>query len=294
MTNQLSLFEVGSPFIGVNEADAEESFKVWSYSRREDMERCLHSYYCRNYGAKARTAKSEPNKERLRFLSKLKNRHLRTGDIAHLIIRAWLLRMRQGEKWTLDRVLSWARKIYRDDPESSRNYKSGDALPDAPNSPALLLEYYYGLENAESLIRESEQKLITALTTFITSPDLESFRVGGSAQDALVETNCVYKDEYFTARGKIDLAYREAGKIIIADWKIGNIGGGEDSLQLLAYARWAVQKFGCRASDVELYRVYLGDGKIDPCLISQKYQALGQSIATGRAECAGRQGAIAG
>src|SRR5262249_40077311 len=151
MSNQLSLFDVDIDSLGVGEADPDESFKVWSYSRREDMERCLHWYYCRYYGASRRTAKSEPNKERLNFLSKLKNRHLRTGDIAHMIIRTWLLRMRQGEKWTLDRVLSWARKIYGDDLEFSRNYKRGEALPDSPNSPTLLMEYYYVLENAEPL-----------------------------------------------------------------------------------------------------------------------------------------------
>jgi hypothetical protein len=46
MTDQLSLFEVvGNVSVGVDQADTEESFKVGSYSRREDMERCLHSYY---------------------------------------------------------------------------------------------------------------------------------------------------------------------------------------------------------------------------------------------------------
>ena len=46
------------------------------------------------------------------------------------------------------------------------------------------------------------------------------------------------------------------------EWKIGDSDGIEDSLQLLSYALGAIDKYGCSATDIDLYRIHLGDSKI--------------------------------
>ena len=96
------------------------NFTEWSYSRRSTLEQCARKYYYQYYGANQRTAKNDPQKEKLRFLKKLQNRHLRSGEILHFVIRAYLNKLQQGDEWSLDRLLQWARKIYREDLEHSQ------------------------------------------------------------------------------------------------------------------------------------------------------------------------------
>ena len=79
----------------------------WSYSRRNLLQQCPLSYYFEYYGSKKRIAEAEPRKERLRFLKGLSSRHLRTGEITHLVIRTYLNRLREGEEWSLERLVSW-------------------------------------------------------------------------------------------------------------------------------------------------------------------------------------------
>ncbi|MFQ5754210.1 MAG: PD-(D/E)XK nuclease family protein, partial [bacterium] len=82
---------------------------IWSYSRREVLEQCPRKYYYHYYGSSSRTAETERDKEALKFLKKLSNRHMRIGKIFHLIIRTYFTKLIEGETWELDRLLSWAK-----------------------------------------------------------------------------------------------------------------------------------------------------------------------------------------
>lgn len=68
-----------------------ETAKVtWSYSLREKSRQCLARYYYDYYGSSTAKALSDPEKDRLRFLKKLTNCHLRAGDILHQSLRSYL------------------------------------------------------------------------------------------------------------------------------------------------------------------------------------------------------------
>ena len=82
---------------------------AWSHSRRVALEQCPLKYYFDYYGSNSRVAKSEPRKEQLRSLKQLSNRHTRAGDIVHFVIRTYLKHLRDGEEWSVDRVLSGPR-----------------------------------------------------------------------------------------------------------------------------------------------------------------------------------------
>jgi hypothetical protein len=138
------------------------------------LEQCPLKYYFDYYGSHLRMDKAEPRKERLRFLKKLSNRHLRTGTIVHLIIRTYFKRLQRGEEWSSDRAIGWAREIYHADLEFSRGYKQGDLLSEDLRAPVLLMEFYFGLPDAEALWVESEERLVGALTNFFNSPKIES------------------------------------------------------------------------------------------------------------------------
>jgi hypothetical protein len=260
MAEQFDFFaELGQQFT-ISEDKSESSGFEWSYSRRGVLEQCPRHYYYTYYGASARTAKTEPGKETLRFLKKLSNCFLRSGDIAHLVIRAYLKRLQSGEEWSQERMVRWARDIFQRDLEFSRQYRIGSLLSDTANSPALLLGFYYGYADAAELWANSQEHLVTALANFRTMPTLAPFRFGATREGAVVESPIVLKHEYFSMRGKIDLAFPIDHRFVVVDWKIGDSGNGEESLQLMSYAMAAINRFQCAPDDIDLYRIQLRSG----------------------------------
>lgn len=226
------------------------------------MEQCPLKYYFDYYGSHLHVAKAEPRKERLRFLKKLSNRHLRTGTIVHLVIRTYLKQMQRGDEWTPGRAISWAREIYHADLDFSRGYRRGDPLPGDLKAPALLMEFYFGLADAETLWAESEARLVEALSNFFISSKIEPYRLGGGSPDALVEKSLGIKQERFSVTGKLDLAYTEGDRVVVVDWKTGGAGGGDDGLQLYTYAMSASRHLGRSLDDVDLYKVGLGEDEV--------------------------------
>lgn len=242
----------------------------WSYSRREVLEQCPRRYYYQYYGANARTAKKELQKESLASLKTLSNRHMRIGNILHLVIRAYFKKLQEGEVWTVDRLLRWAQKIYRQDREYSRT-KSYESPPlSNADGPVPLLEFYYGFPEAEELYAESEQRLLEAIRNFMTSELFAPFRSGGRQVDAAIEKQIRLKIGNLTMRGQTDLAYPDSRGIVICDWKIGGTKGFDGSLQLLSYALWAVHQYQCQPSDITIYRAYLVEKQLSSSAVSDK------------------------
>ncbi|MGA8660056.1 MAG: PD-(D/E)XK nuclease family protein [Chthoniobacterales bacterium] len=257
---QCELFEMPKSAFGADELHA-DPFE-WSYSRRDIFEQCLRKYYYQYFGSSTRLAKSEPQKKRLQFLKSLSNRYLRTGDILHFTIRTWLQRARDGHIWSLERLQNWARHTFCKDIDYSRGYQDGDSLVVGPRAPELLMEFYYDSENAEELCRESEAKLLTALSNFVTSDLCARFRAGGADSRALIEKPLYLREKHFAMRGKIDLAYPIGERVAVVDWKIGKSSGDDDSLQLFSYAMFVLKESRCLPDALDLYRVHLVENSV--------------------------------
>ncbi|MYC75498.1 PD-(D/E)XK nuclease family protein [Candidatus Poribacteria bacterium] len=265
---QMALFEESEIQSGTE--SHKDIFSEWSYSRREMLEQCARKYYYQYYGSSLKKSNNDPQKENLHFSKNLQNRHLRTGSILHFVIRTYLNKLRRGEQWSLDRLLSWVRNIYREDIEYSRRYKRGTPLSDKKYPPTLLLEFYYGFPDAESLSTKAERRLIEALTNFVKSQNLEQFREGAGDTSAMIEKPIYLKEVHFTLRGTIDLAYWKGDRIVIVDWKIGSAGSSDDSLQMLAYAWWAKQEFKHPTNYITPCRVHLADNTVSTFNVSEK------------------------
>ena len=246
------------------------AFSKWSYSRRGMLEQCPRKYYYQYYGSNLNTAKNEPHKEKLRFLKKLQNRHLRSGDILHYVIRWYLKEFQQGKQPSLDHLLQWAKKDFRADIKYSQQYEHGSPLSDDFRHPKLLLEFYYGLPDVKSVCADTEERLMTALTNFITSQNVSQFREGARKASALIEESARLKANGFTLSGRVDLVYWINGKVVIVDWKIGGSGNSDDSLQMLAYALWARQKFECPLDSIILHKAHLEDNTVSTFNVSRK------------------------
>ena len=265
---QMSLFGESESKWGTESRQSTPS--EWSYSRRVTLEQCARKYYYGYYGSKLQKAKNDPQKEKLRFLEKLQNRHLRTGKILHRIIKTYLKKLQDGKPLSFNWLQQMGLADFQKDIRFSQKYKHGTPLPDEEYPPALLLEFYYGFPDAESLCAEAEERLITALTNFITSQNLEQYRKGARKASALIEKPVRLKEADFTLKGTIDLAYREGDNIVIVDWKIGSAGNSDDSLQMSAYTWLAKQEFKRSVKHITSHRVHLADDTVSTFNLSEK------------------------
>jgi len=244
---------------------AEEAHMEWSYSRRQTLEQCARRYYYDYYGAKARLAIADPQKEDIRFLSTLSNRYLRSGEILHLAIRLFCKHGDSSSKW----LGNWAQRIYRADYEYSR----GGSRLDSPNEcypPVMLLEFHYDQPDAETLYAESEERLLSALESFLSNPAYDFMRYGGRCPSAKVEKPIFVRTAIFNARGKVDLAFPRDGKLIIVDWKTGKTEAPSETLQLAFYALWAVETERYHLEDVALYCGQLIDDSLHPMTLNER------------------------
>jgi hypothetical protein len=244
--------------------DTSKEAKVkWSYSRRQTLNQCTRRYYYEYYGASARLATADPQKEDLRFLKTLSNRYLRSGDILHIAIRLFYKHGEDSSNWLVD----WARRTYRADYEYSR----GGPLPNEDYPPVMLLEFHYNHPDADALYTESENRLLDALQTFLTSPAYAAARYGGRCPSAKVEEWIFVEIPAFSARGKVDLAYPQNDEYTIVDWKTGRGATPRQSLQLAFYALWAVETQGYRPENVTLCRGQLTDGSLKSMAVTDRF-----------------------
>ena len=276
---QLSLF-AGTPVR--TRLESISTLSDWSHSRRELMNQCLGTYYNKYYGAHLNLAKSEPKKIQLRFLKSLSNRHQRTGKILHLVISSYLKHFKEGDPWSIDRTVRWAREMFRADLDYSREFMSrygqgrydiqieNDDSKANDRNPSLLAEFYYKWQNAEELCKSAEERLLNALANFVTNEDLDWFRCGAVSDGSLIEARLSLREEHFRLTGRLDAAFQLEGRRVIVDWKIGGESSGDDDLQLFAYSLSAIKEFQCQPEDVDLYKVFLTDAKFAKYTMSEK------------------------
>jgi len=273
---QLELFPDSSVTLRTIDRD-HSSFGQWSFSRREVFERCQRLYYYFYYGSATRLATAQPEKESLRFLKTLSSRYLRAGDILHRVIRLALKASERGDPWPSAAVLDRARRMFEADRTFSRNWSEGSHVPMGDNSPVLLMEYYYRFPRAEQICNEVAERMYLALTSFCRAEEFRPFRDAVLGGGAKIEHPLSAKIAGITVRGKVDLSFKRDGHVAIVDWKMGEEGTADDSLQLMLYALWAMDTFGCPATQIQLFKAHLGPGTVS------RFSFTEESVARARA-----------
>jgi len=248
---------------------------AWSYSRRSVFEQCVRRYYYEYFGANKRTAKQDPDKEILHLLKRIPNRHERAGQILHLVIGTYLRKCQEGDVWKINRLAKWAQDMIQRDIEYSQSDPSGENPPIGRFPPVLLHEFYYQPQDALGQYRETEERLINAITSFATDEKYAEFRVAGATTGSLVEKLFKVRDVLpFCIEGKVDLAYRTGSKVTVVDWKLGlEDGTGDDSLQLATYALWATNHFQCSPDSARICKVHFGSGTVVDFSVNQEVLA---------------------
>lgn len=131
-------------------------------------------------------------------------------------------------------------------------------LPQKPiHTKSFFSKFYYQRKDAEESYAEAYAKLTNGLTNFCNSEIYEDFRNNGLSPEASVEEKFSLDKWQYRVRGKIDLTYKKGRKIVIVDWKLGNSGGGDDSLQLLSYATSTSNEERIPPENIQIYMAHL-------------------------------------
>jgi hypothetical protein len=191
-------------------------------------------------------------------LKSVQNRHERAGTIAHLVINTYFRKARSGDIWAVDRLRNWASQLFREDQAYSRTNPDGISPPQGKFPPVLLHEYCCGFPDADQLFSDAESRLLQGIQAFGTSPKFERFRLEGLKDSSLVELRLSIGGLPCRVDGRLDFAFptNEGGAVV--DWKLSDPSdGGNESLQLAAYALWASQRFACEPEAITISKAYL-------------------------------------
>ncbi len=243
---------------------------TWSYSRRGLVEQCPRKYYYTYFGAAARKSLAEPEKATLRQLKALQNRYERGGALLHLAISTYFRRAQAGTPMSGEQLVDWVQSLFRRDVTYSASDPGGLSPLRGQYPPVLLREYHYHQADAEALVSGSEQRLVAAVRTFMNADAFDEFRRAGVRPGALVEQRLRLPGLPCKIDGRLDLAYQEAGQITIVDWKMGERdGSGSESLQLAAYALWAVEHYQVSPDAIRVCKAYLGTEEVEDFLVTE-------------------------
>jgi len=121
----------------------------------------------------------------------------------------------------------------------------------------------------------TEERLVAAVRTFLNASAFEAFRRAGVWPGALVEQRLRLAGLPCKIDGRLDLAYQEARRVTIVDWKMGERdGSGTESLQLAAYALWAVEHYGVGPDAVRVCKAYLGAEEVENFPVTESTLAM--------------------
>lgn len=266
----LTLFDMPSPVGGAVESGAPEH--KWSYSKSGALEQCPRKFYYRYYGGNQHKAKNDTEKQRLRRLKMVRNRHERTGDIIHFVIAHYFREAQAGRPMIREGVIEWARRVFIKDVSLSSQGFDETGLSLNGRDPKFLAEFLHETDPRD-LCREAQEEMVAALETFLDAPEFAPLREMGMEPGSLIERHFTGLPKFTVViEGQIDLAFRDAtGGVTVVDWKSGDLSGeGDDSLQLAVYALWAKGYFGCDTEAITLYKAFLGSGELAQYPVSER------------------------
>lgn len=221
----------------------------WSHSRHETFQTCLKRYYFAYYASWGGWDDGAPVRTReLYRLKRLSTRAQWAGHHAHQALEFLLKNARHDSAGSVaaaaaTRQLELMRREFRDS-------RAGAYLQDPVHIPGLF-EHEYRLEIPPEEWKATVDRVATAIQHFLASDlwrDLQTL-----PDDALL---AVERRAHFLLDGlKVfavpDLVIRQAGKVVIYDWKTGSADPAEHRPQLGIYALLATDRWTAAPAEIE-------------------------------------------
>ncbi len=227
-----------------------ENIFSWSKSRDEQFRDCQRKYFYDKYASWGGWDKTSPPDIRLAYILKnLKNRWAWKGESVHHAIEEILKSYRAEKPVALEEALgrmtegmranfraSKAKKYYEEPKKTPGLFEHEYDKPITDETWKKIhaeasgcLQNFYGSSFFKELVADEKR-------TWLVIEDLEEFDFEGSK---------IYV--------KLDFARKKNGLIEIYDWKTGKDENVDASVQMGAYAVYAMQKWGLALSDIRAY-----------------------------------------
>lgn len=236
----------------------------WSYSKMGTLRSCPRKFYYQYYGSKKRSAKADPQKDKIIFLSKFSNRHLIPGSIVHDAIALYFRKAKANEKWDINKLKWRAHKMLNESIKYSIELKNASIVSSAKFPPDIFKELYYSTIPESELKDKMTEKINDNIDVFYSSEKFKHLKIGGQGEDSIVENNASFLlTPSIEVNGKIDISFTSGNDFIIADWKTGNREIEDNSLQLLTYALWAIDQKKTEGKSIKIQKAYLIEDELE-------------------------------
>ena len=258
-----------------------ENVFSWSKSRAEEFQECQRKYFYDRYASWGGWNKNAPQEARLAYILKnLKNRWAWKGETVHHVIEHLLKSLRAGEPLDVAAAEASVTEIMRRDYRSSKAKKYFEE----PKKSVGLFEHEYQKPVSDAVWKTIHDEAAGAVKNFLGSELYRDLKADDKKNWLVIEDLEEFEFAGAKIYVKLDFARRKDGFIEIYDWKTGK-EEKEASVQIGAYAIYAMQKWGVPLEKIRAFLLYLSaplpavkEQKLTAALIQETEKAMKESI----------------
>jgi hypothetical protein len=234
--------------------------RVYSFSRRSTLERCLFQYFLEYYVTPEQSGLAPERRRLVLALKNMTSGALLAGEVVHRFIKLSIQKPHLTPRWLSDTAMgSFDRAVrFAQDPKTHKSQLN------EPYPPQELVEYSYAGLDGDALLSKEREKLNTALHHFFHGKHVRGYLNGLAGYQLFPEKRLKgMKEDGWSISGQIDLLAHNGSSCEVVDWKLGTEERGSDSLQLYIYGVFGADTAGVPREQVHVRRAFLGDDTIE-------------------------------
>jgi hypothetical protein len=240
----------------------------WSRTRDGVFQECRRRYYLHYYGSWGGwDVESDPRTRRLYVLKQLGTRQMWAGRVVHEAVERALLTLRDGFALSEASLIDHTVRQMREEWKGSR----AGVYRQIPKRGGLF-EHEYAVPIKDTEWQALRDHVMRCLRNFHRLPLLADIKATPTDRWVLIEDIRTFTFEATTIYAAPDFGYwtapagETAARLQLVDWKTGG-GGSDASVQLAAYALYALETLGVDPARTDLLEVNLREGKVTthPC-----------------------------
>ena len=259
-----------------------ENVFSWSKSRAEEFEECQRKYFYDRYASWGGWDASAPAEARQAYILKnLKNRWAWKGETVHHVIERVLKALRSGQTVSEAEVAEEMTALMRG---NYRDSKAKKYLKD-PKKTLGLFEHEYERAVKDAVWKSIHDESAACLRNFLSSSFYKELLAEDKKGWLVIEDLEEFTYDDAKIYVKLDFARKKDGKIEIFDWKTGKEEKDSASVQIGAYAIYAMQKWKVPLDQIRAYLVYVSnpdpapqEQALGPALIEKTREVMSESI----------------
>lgn len=227
-----------------------ENVFSWSKSRDEQFREYQRKYYFDKYLSWGGWDARSPTRTRQAYIFKnLKNRWAWKGESVHHLVEEVLKSLRSEKAWTLDEALTRLTETMRANYRSSRAKKY---LED-PKRSLGLFEHEYEKPVSDATWKAIHDESAACIRNLFDSRFFKELAKDDKKNWLLIEDLEEFDFEGSKIYVKLDFARQKDGVIEIYDWKTGKDDAAAASIQIGAYAVYAMGRWKVPLEKIRAY-----------------------------------------